>query len=208
METQQGPGVGLRGVCLVFTCGERLAAGAGLVVVGVVVVVVVGVLGVVVLGIDVVVVVVGAIVVVGCGRGCGCGWGCGCGCCCCYCRRRWCCWWGWALSLFLPLLLPFLFLLRLLFPLPSSIFFVPPCWLNTVEEEADDFVPVRTVAVDSFPQTVHVEAGPCAMPGQETGWQDARAPSKYRGLSNYRYYLGVPYYIYSYYGPYITRLTN
>ena len=27
------------------------------------------------------------------------------------------------------------------------------------EEEADDFVPVRTVAVDSFPQTVHVEAG-------------------------------------------------
>eukprot|EP00439_Symbiodinium_sp_Y106_P046697 s2414_g5.t5 len=29
---------------------------------------------------------------------------------------------------------------------------------SSTEEEADDFVPVRTVAVDSFPQTVHVEA--------------------------------------------------
>ncbi|CAJ1380975.1 unnamed protein product [Effrenium voratum] len=29
---------------------------------------------------------------------------------------------------------------------------------TSTEEEADDFVPTRTVAVDSFPQTVHVEA--------------------------------------------------
>lgn len=28
------------------------------------------------------------------------------------------------------------------------------------QEEADDFIPTRAVAVDSFPQTVHVEAKP------------------------------------------------
>ncbi len=29
--------------------------------------------------------------------------------------------------------------------------------LGAMKEEADDFIPTRAVAVDSFPQTVHVE---------------------------------------------------
>ncbi|OLQ06869.1 hypothetical protein AK812_SmicGene9793 [Symbiodinium microadriaticum] len=53
--------------------------------------------------------------------------------------------WLWSLVLlvFLMFLVVFLLLLMVV--------------VGLVVEEADDFVPVRTVAVDSFPQTVHVE---------------------------------------------------
>ncbi|CAE7208888.1 unnamed protein product [Symbiodinium sp. KB8] len=65
--------------------------------------------------------------------------------------------WLWSLVLlvFLMFLVVFLLLLMVV--------------VGLVVEEADDFVPVRTVAVDSFPQTVHVEAG-------DVGVEDVRHP--------------------------------